>query len=152
TPGAQTTGSVNAPHGEESGRIMTQSATSPNGNGHAGDAPEATLIGVILDRSGSMAWVREPTISGFNEFLHTQQQQHRGRRALQALNQFGQCHQVNFVGEATHNVPDLDTESYVPRGRTALYDAIGRTIHEVDAWARAHAWQERVLVLIVTDG
>jgi len=131
---------------------MTQSATGPNANGHAGNAPEATLISVILDRSGSMAGVREPTISGFNEFLHTQQQQHDGGRALMSLTQFDDRYEVNFVGEQINNVPDLDTESYVPRGRTALFDAIGRTIHEVDSWARAHSWQERVLVLIVTDG
>jgi hypothetical protein len=131
---------------------MTQPTTSPNGNGHAGDAPETTLIGVILDRSGSMGSVREPTITGFNEFLHTQQKQHDGGRALMSLTQFDDRYEVNFVGEPIENVPDLDTQSYVPRGRTALFDAIGRTIHEVEAWTRAQQWQERVLVLIVTDG
>ncbi len=131
---------------------MTQSTATTNGNGHAGDAPEATLIGVILDRSGSMGSVREPTITGFNEFLHTQQQQHDGGRALMSLTQFDDRYEVNFVGEPIENVPDLDTHSYVPRGRTALFDAIGRTIHEVEAWAREQQWQERVLVLIVTDG
>jgi hypothetical protein len=131
---------------------MTQSTTSTNGNGHAGDAPESTLIGVILDRSGSMASVREQTITGFNEFLHTQQQQHDGGRALMSLTQFDDRYEVNFVGEPIENVPDLDTESYIPRGSTALFDAIGRTIHELEAWTRAQQWQERVLVLIVTDG
>jgi hypothetical protein len=131
---------------------MTQSTATTNGNGHAGDAPEATLIGVILDRSGSMASVREPTITGFNEFLHTQQKQHDGGRALMSLTQFDNQYEVNFVGEPIENVPDLDTQSYIPRGTTALFDAIGRTIHEVEAWTRAHQWQDRVLVLIVTDG
>jgi len=132
---------------------MTQPTnTGSNGNGHAGDAPEATLIGVVLDRSGSMGSVCEPTIAGFNEFLHTQQRQHDGGRALMSLTQFDDRYEVNFVGEPIENVPDLDTESYVPRGRTALYDAIGRTIHEIEAWTRAQNWQERVLVLIVTDG
>jgi hypothetical protein len=132
---------------------MTQSTnTGSNGNGHAGDAPEATLIGVILDRSGSMASVCEPTIAGFNEFLHTQQRQHDGGRAIMSLTQFDDRYEVNFIGEPIENVPDLDTESYVPRGMTALYDAIGRTIHEIEAWTRAENWQERVLVLIVTDG
>jgi len=132
---------------------MTQPTnTGSNGNGHAGDAPEATLIGVILDRSGSMASVCEPTIAGFNEFLHTQQRQHDGGRALMSLTQFDDRYEVNFIGEPIENVPDIDTESYIPRGRTALYDAIGRTILEIEAWTRAENWQERVLVLIVTDG
>jgi hypothetical protein len=132
---------------------MTQPTnTGSNGNGHAGDTPEATLIGVILDRSGSMASVCEPTIAGFNEFLHTQQRQHDGGRALMSLTQFDDRYEVNFIGEPIENVPDLDTETYVPRGSTALYDAIGRTIHEIEAWTNAQNWQERVLVLIVTDG
>jgi hypothetical protein len=131
---------------------MTQPTATTNGNGHANDAPEATLIGVILDRSGSMRSVCEPTIQGFNEFLHTQQQQYDGGHALMSLTQFDNRYEVNFVGEPIENVPDLDTQSYVPRGTTALFDAIGRTIHEVEAWTRAHQWQDRVLVLIVTDG
>jgi hypothetical protein len=114
--------------------------------------PEATLISVILDRSGSMRSVCEPTISGFNEFLGTQQRQHDGGGALMSLTQFDDRYEVNFVGEAIENVPELDTHSYVPRGRTALFDAIGRTIHEVEAWARTHGWHDRILVLIVTDG
>jgi hypothetical protein len=129
---------------------MTQTTT--NGNGHSGDAPEATLISVILDRSGSMASVREPTIQGFNEFLQAQRQQNDGGRALLSLTQFDDRYEVNFVGEPIENVPDLDTNSYVPRSRTALYDAIGRTVHEVEAWTREHDWKERVLVLIITDG
>src|SRR5262245_1628523 len=131
---------------------MTQPSGATDGNGHAGKAPDATLIGVILDRSGSMQSVCEPTIAGFNEFLHTQQQQHDGGSALVSLTQFDDRYEVNFVGEPIENVPDLDAHSYVPRGTTALYDAIGRTIHELEAWARAHGWGDRVLVLIVTDG
>ena len=128
--------------------------TQPSGinGGDAGKAPEATLISVILDRSGSMRSVCEPTISGFNEFLRTQQRQHDGGGALMSLTQFDDRYEVNFVGEPIENVPELDTHSYVPRGWTALFDAIGRTIHEVEAWARAHGWHDRVLVLIVTDG
>ena len=128
---------------------MTQAGGT---NDDTGKAPEATLISVILDRSGSMQSVCEPTISGFNEFLRTQQRQHDGGGALMSLTQFDDRYEVNFVGEPIENVPELDTHSYVPRGWTALFDAIGRTIHEVEAWMRAHGWHDRVLVLIVTDG
>lgn len=120
--------------------------------GRAPEAPEATLIAVILDRSGSMEPVRAATISGFNEFVGEQRTLAGGGRALVSLVQFDSRYEVNFVGEPIENVPALDLHSYVPRGTTALYDAIGRTIRELDAWIRAQAWQERVLVLIVTDG
>jgi hypothetical protein len=126
--------------------------TPNSGTGHSGDAPSATLISVILDRSGSMTSLREPTIEGFNEFVKTQREQADGGRALMSLTQFDTRFEVNFVGEPIENVPKLDGHSYIPRGGTALYDAIGRTIHEVEAWTRDHEWKERVLVLIVTDG
>jgi len=123
------------------------STTNPSGS-----APEATLISVILDRSGSMGTVREPTIAGFNEFVREQRTQKDGGRALMSLTQFDDRFEVNFVGEPIENVPDLDTDSYVPRGSTALHDAIGRTVHELEAWTKKNSWKERVLVLIVTDG
>ena len=75
-----------------------------------------------------------------------------GGRALVSLTQFNHRYEVNFVGEPIENLPDLDGESYIPTGNTALYDAIGRTIHELEAWTRATGWKERVLVLIITDG
>src|SRR5262245_56965074 len=132
---------------------MTETTgTSSNGNDCSSDTPEATLISVILDRSGSMSSVCEPTIKGFNEFVETQRKQHDGGGALMPLTQFDNQYEVNFVGEPIENVPDLDTQAYVPRGTTALFDAIGRTIHEVDTWISAHNWRERILVLIVTDG
>jgi hypothetical protein len=113
---------------------------------------EAILISVILDRSGSMAAVREPTIKGFNDFVDEQRKQKDGGKALMSLTQFDDRFEVNFTGEPIENVPELDTNSYVPRGMTALHDAIGRTVRKLEAWTRDHAWKARVLVLIVTDG
>ena len=133
---------------------MTQPYANGNaaGSGRPTEGPEATLIGVVLDRSGSMNAVREPTISGFNEFLHGQQRLATGGRALMSLTQFDDRFEVNFVGEPIETLPDLDTHSYVPRGSTALFDAIGRTVLELEAWTSTHVWKERVLVLIITDG
>jgi hypothetical protein len=49
----------------------------------------------------------------------------------------------------------LDNESYVPRGSTALLDAIGRTIDELGARLASLPEQDRpmqVIVAILTDG
>lgn len=136
--------------------MSNASDTGPKVNGHSrgngADAPEGTLIGVILDRSGSMGSCREATITGFNQFLQTQQRDAAGGRALMSLTQFDDRYEINFVGEPIGNVPELDAQSYVPRGQTALHDAIGRTIHETEAWVREHGWNDRVLILIITDG
>jgi uncharacterized protein YegL len=115
-------------------------------------AAEATLISVILDRSGSMHLVREPTIKGFNEFVDTQKKLKDGGSALMSLVQFNDRYEVNFIGEPIENVPELDGGSYVPQGTTALHDAIGRTIRELEGWTRKNDWKGRVLVLIITDG
>ncbi|MEO8601893.1 MAG: vWA domain-containing protein [bacterium] len=128
----------------------------PKTNGHlranGAEAPEDTLIGVILDRSGSMGSCREATITGFNRFLNAQQRDAVGGRASMSLTQFDDRYEINFVGEPIDNVPELDAQSYVPRGQTALHDAIGRTIHETEAWVREQQWNDRVLILIITDG
>jgi len=126
--------------------------TNGQSPGNGADVSEGTLIGVILDRSGSMGSCREATIAGFNQFLQTQQRDAAGGRALMSLTQFDDRYEINFVGEPVEKVPDLDAQSYVPRGQTALHDAIGRTIHETEAWVREHAWNDRVLILIITDG
>jgi uncharacterized protein YegL len=95
---------------------------------------------------------REATIAGFNQFVATQRQDHDGESALMSLVQFDNEYEVNFVGERLENVPDLDATSYVPRGSTALHDAIGKTVHEVESWCQSHSWKDQVLVLIITDG
>ena len=129
---------------------MTESKQSESGR--SGEAPEATLISVILDRSGSMAALRLATIAGFNQFMREQRKQDNGGRALVSLTQFNHEFQVNFVGEPIENLPQLDEESYIPDGNTALHDAIGRTINELEMWTKGRDWKERVLVMIITDG
>jgi hypothetical protein len=52
-------------------------------------------------------------------------------------------------------VPPLDSNTYVPRGMTALLDAVGRTIDDVGARLAATPEAERpakVIVAILTDG
>jgi hypothetical protein len=127
--------------------------TNSHCRGNGADRPAATLIGVILDRSGSMASCREATIAGFNQFLQEQQKPDTdGGRASMSLTQFDDRYEINFVGAPIETVPELDTQSYLPRGRTALHDAIGRTIHDIEVWVREHVWGDRVLILIITDG
>jgi hypothetical protein len=95
---------------------------------------------------------REATIAGFNQFVASQRKDHDGETASLSLTQFDDRFEVNFVAELLENVPDLDATSYVPRGSTALHDAIGRTVHELENWCESHSWKDQVLVLIITDG
>jgi len=112
-----------------------------------------TEIAYILDRSGSMQSLVEPAISGFNEFLKEQLATPGDARLTLILfddEYLTPCQGIPLV-EAT----ELDTTTYVPRGCTALLDAIGRTMDELGQKLAALPEADRpgeVIVAIFTDG
>lgn len=110
-------------------------------------------IAFVLDRSGSMESCREAAIEGFNSFL-LEQQQTEGLAKL-TLVLFDDEYLVPINGIPVAEILPLNSESYVPRGSTALLDAIGRTIDELGARLAALPEQDRpgqVIVAILTDG
>ena len=101
---------------------------------------DRTLI-FLLDRSGSMETCRTDTIGGFNAFVADQ----KTLGGKLTLVQFD--HEINNVFE---NVPlgevnPLTSDTFQPRGSTALMDAIGRTI-------KTHWSKKGVVFIIQTDG
>jgi Mg-chelatase subunit ChlD len=94
----------------------------------------------ILDRSGSMESCRDDTIGGFNSFLRDQQT----LGGTLSLIQFDHEYQVTYASKPIGDVEPLTSETFQPRGSTALLDAIGRTIKEATAATPS--------VVILTDG
>ena len=92
--------------------------------------PDLTEIAFVLDRSGSMNSIAGDAIGGFNTFL-AQQQGEPGEAHL-TLVLFDHEYLVTHDNVDIHSVPPLDASTYVPRGMTALLDAIGRTIDAID--------------------
>jgi hypothetical protein len=88
-----------------------------------------THITFILDRSGSMQSVKEPTISGFNLYLSEQQKLPDPATVL--LAQFDTEDPFEILEDFVDikNVKPLDAARYVPRGGTPLLDAIGKGIN-----------------------
>ena len=110
-------------------------------------------IAFVLDRSGSMESCREATIAGFNSFLQEQQRTEGLARLSVIL--FNNEYLVPIDALPVAEILSLDNDSYVPRGSTALLDAIGRTIDELGARLAALPEQDRpmqVIVAILTDG
>jgi hypothetical protein len=99
-----------------------------------------TDITMILDRSGSMGSIATETIDGFNRFL--QEQRLLPGKACLTLVQFDDLYEVLYVGRDLNEVPNLDYDTFQPRGATALLDAIGMSIRLATS---------RLLVLPVAD-
>lgn len=112
-----------------------------------------TDITIILDRSGSMDSVKSDTIGGFNSFL-TSQQQNETEAAL-SLVQFDDQYETLYIDKDIRQADRLAENTFQPRGMTALFDAVGRTINSVGQRLAATAENERpdkVLMVIMTDG
>jgi Mg-chelatase subunit ChlD len=109
-----------------------------------------TEILVITDRSGSMATTAQDVIGGYNTFIREQREVHGQARVTFA--QFDHAYEVVYAGKPVADVPTLDARTFVPRGNTALLDAIGRTLNEQGQRIAAESWADLVIVCILTDG
>ena len=115
---------------------------------------DATHIAVLLDRSGSMGDIKDDAIGGFNCFL--KEQKAAGANATLTLVQFD-TESTDVVHESMPilEVPDLNHQTFQPRGGTPLLDALGQTI---DSTGRALAAipeanrPNKVVFVVITDG
>lgn len=112
-----------------------------------------THISIVLDRSGSMYSTADDAINGFNRFL-ADQKQAPGQATL-TLVQFDNEYEVLHSMKPIGDIPELNSQTFVPRGTTALLDAIGRTVDETGAALEKMDEAERpehVIFVVITDG
>jgi Mg-chelatase subunit ChlD len=105
-----------------------------------------TEIVMVLDRSGSMQECQEATVAGFNEFIRDQRE--LPGSANVTLVQFDDQYEVVHDAKPLLDVPELNCQTFVPRGSTALLDAIGKTVNGSAARFR----HNKVIFVIITDG
>lgn len=107
---------------------------------------------IIVDRSGSMGPIADDTIGAFNKFLG-EQKKAKGKTTITHV-QFDHEYEVLAEGVDVSKANEYTKASYQPRGTTALYDAVGKTM--TSAMARIEAMPKKsrpkVLVAILTDG
>ena len=112
--------------------------------------PDLTDITLVVDRSGSMASVREDAEGGIASFIA--EQAGEPGDALLTLVQFDTDYEIVHSGIPVGQLPSY---TLVPRGMTALLDAVGRAIDETGRRLATMAEDQRpglVIVVIVTDG
>lgn len=122
---------------------MTNVSTAPQGAG-------TTLLVLVVDRSGSMQSIRSDMEGGIKRLLEDQAREPGA--CFVTLAQFDT--EYELLWEA---VPVAEVSGYelVPRGSTALLDAIGRTIGEVQDYVEKlplHRRPNHVIFAVVTDG
>ena len=112
-----------------------------------------TKIICVLDRSGSMNCILDDAIGGFNQFLKDQQEI-EGKAVMTSI-LFDTDFDVIYNNVDIQNVKLFDRKTYSPRGATALYDAIGKSINdEIDFLGNCPLDErpEKTLCIILTDG
>lgn len=113
---------------------------------------DLTDITLVLDRSGSMASVQDDTVGGLRSFV--EQQAKEDGEAKFTLVQFDTKYEVVRAGvKLTKDV--LEGWEFLPRGSTALLDAVGRAINETGKRLKEMDEKDRpekVIFVILTDG
>jgi Mg-chelatase subunit ChlD len=113
-------------------------------------ATDTTLLVLVVDRSGSMARIQSDMEGGLRTLLEDQKT--GPGRCLVTLAQFDTEYDVLYDHLPVTEVPDYQL---VPRGSTALLDAIGRTIALVSERMTATPEADRpskVVFAVITDG
>lgn len=112
-----------------------------------------TKIICILDRSGSMSSIIDDAIGGINTFIDGQKLV-EGDASL-TVHLFDDKYETFYRDVNIKEARLFDRNTYVPRGMTSLYDAIGRTINDEIDWlgnTPVEYRPEKTLCIILTDG
>lgn len=99
----------------------------------------------LLDRSGSMQGSETDTIGGYNSYLEQQRKNNYSTKITTVL--FDDQYEILHNREDITKVKNLTNKEYYVRGCTALLDAIGKTINNLDKKEN-----NKVLFVITTDG
>lgn len=111
---------------------------------------DLTDITLVVDRSGSMASIRDDAEGGVNTFITDQAKE--PRQALLTLVQFDTEYEFIHQGLPINQVPKYELH---PRGATALLDAVGRAINETGERLVGMPEADRpgmVIFVVMTDG
>ena len=112
-----------------------------------------TELVFILDRSGSMHGMECDTIGGFNSMIEKQKK--LDGRVYVSTVLFDRESIVLHDRVDLHEIQPMTENDYVPRGCTALLDALGgaiRHIGNVHKYARKEDVPEHTIFVIITDG
>lgn len=110
-----------------------------------------TMLCMILDRSGSMGGRERDVVGGVNRFIADQKEVKGCERDVISMMRFDSVVERFRSMKPLALCPMLLDQEYQPRGSTALLDAIGHTLKQLDEdWSVERP--DRCICVIVTDG
>lgn len=116
-----------------------------------------TLYQFIIDRSGSMSGLEQMVVGGYNEHLsavRNMQETYPDQQFLVSLLTFDDEVKWLVKPAPIRKLKELPNDAFKPRGTTALLDAIGKGIHQIESeYSRKIQNDEMsVVMVIITDG
>ena len=113
------------------------------------EKPERIELVLVLDKSGSMQGLESDTIGGFNSMIKKQKALDVPVRVTAVL--FNDKTDMLYESRSIHSVHALTEKEYEVGGTTALLDAVGSTILNVDQKGDIKKGT-KVIFVIITDG
>lgn len=99
----------------------------------------------VIDKSGSMYGSEDDIIGGFNAFVDEQKEKDENTKVTSIF--FNHDYEIVFKRKAINEVGHLTRNDYRVGGATALLDAIGKTVTDLE-----NEIKNKVLFVIMTDG
>jgi uncharacterized protein YegL len=112
-----------------------------------------TLLAFIQDRSGSMSGVWQETLNGFKKYVEDMQADQKKDNEIEyifSLTTFDTQIENPYLGVPIASVDGGKLKEFGPRGSTALYDAVGKTLQALDD--DKSITFDKAIVIICTDG
>jgi len=112
------------------------------------------FISFVLDESGSMSTGKEAVVSGMNEQIQTLRSKFKDSQAEVVVSfvKFADNIISLYEGKGLDDLKEFETHAYKPNGSTALYDAVGYTLDQMERMDGINDESSSALMVIVTDG
>lgn len=104
----------------------------------------------VIDRSGSMQSIWSDTITALNDNIETIRIGAKGQTALVSISHFDDSVETYLRDTDVHNLKSINGDSFRPRNSTALFDAVGQAIEELEKLPNDS--NVAFLVQVLTDG
>lgn len=112
-----------------------------------------TYVAIILDKSYSMEQVRDATISGYNEEISVLKNKAKGDGDWYfSFITFNENVDPVLWNQPVSTLQEANRETYVPNGRTAMYDAVGYTIERLMRETNYNDPNVSYLLIVMSDG